>query len=173
MGIAGTAGFGIHGFPAWPECIKSYGLMSGAVGNPLFPPKDSPGRLNSWPRMPWAFSMGSKSKGCTGWGNPPGEWWELFLRLPTPTGSRAWWSAIPRPISAIDYYPTTQGTEKTPAAGIEKLGFGEWCIQTMGLRIDKSKADPRLVDWDASERRKTPEHGPKDLFRVFGKGGIS
>lgn len=65
------------------------------------------------------------------------------------------------------------GDREDPAAGIEKLGFREWCIQTMGLRIDKSKADPRLLDWYASEMAKTPEHVAKALFRVFGKGDIS
>ena len=64
------------------------------------------------------------------------------------------------------------GDREDPAAGIEKLGFREWCIQTMGLRIDKSKADPRLVDWYASEMAKTPEHVAKALFRVFGAADI-
>jgi pimeloyl-ACP methyl ester carboxylesterase len=65
------------------------------------------------------------------------------------------------------------GGLEDPAAGIDKLGFKEWCNQTMGLRIDKAKADQRLVNWYASEMAKTPQHVAKALFRVFGQGDVS
>lgn len=65
------------------------------------------------------------------------------------------------------------GDREDPAAGIEKLGFKKWCLQTMGLRIDKSKADPRLVDWYASEMAKTPAHVAKGLFPIFAQGDVS
>jgi pimeloyl-ACP methyl ester carboxylesterase len=63
--------------------------------------------------------------------------------------------------------------QEDPGAAVEKLGFKEWCVQTIGQRIDKSKADPKLVQWVASEMIKTPEHVAKALIRIFAKVDVS
>jgi len=63
--------------------------------------------------------------------------------------------------------------QEDPGAALQKMGFKEWCAKTMGHRIDRSKADPKLVQWVESEMLKTPEHVAKSLIRIFARADVS
>jgi 3-oxoadipate enol-lactonase len=62
--------------------------------------------------------------------------------------------------------------EESQAAALRKHGVGGWCRQTLGYRLDLSKAPPALCDWYISEMDRTPVADAIALHQLVESGDL-
>lgn len=62
--------------------------------------------------------------------------------------------------------------EDSQEAALRKRGVGGWCRQTLGYRLDLSKASPELCDWYVSEMDRTPVEDAIALHKLVEAGNL-